>query len=379
LIVFCRCFFCTKFTRMEFQRDDNEVDALLGAYDTNLAGVKQGGDEQAQRNIFEAMLDKAYDPNNKTEVIYDLGSYKYTPGRKPVLVFGSSKVGKSTIINLLSMTDWLKTDGLTSKGCTLDTSIMANVSNSGQVFDIIDTAGLNESSGDAEGRAGVTSAAALKNILTIAEFLHEGISLAIYVRKKGAITNLDVTNTALFHKALAENKVPLIVVETGHDGVDGDGLKLFSNTNRADTCAALGAKDLVAVCTRPQKEVSDRLKDYYQNVCSESFKLIWDSVHKFAMPDPVKITDGKGWITGWDCFCVATGIPLRSSGYKDIGSLMKQAGVSRDDAEKIIQRFVHKDITKLFESMRTWAPPSWIEPIFTRIVNAFVSRFQVVN
>lgn len=70
-------------------------------------------------------------------------------GSKTVLIFGGSQTGKSTLVNLLTGASegdevYLPEGGDRARGCSFETTIVANIPFQGHIVNLIDTAGLNE-------------------------------------------------------------------------------------------------------------------------------------------------------------------------------------------------------------------------------------------
>ncbi|KAF9240459.1 hypothetical protein BU15DRAFT_45763, partial [Melanogaster broomeanus] len=121
-----------------------------------------------------------------------------------VVVFGDSGVGKSSVINLLTPSPVAKT----SSGASVCTfmSKCHNVIIDNEHFQIWDTAGLDGGSFRTPPPAGVDG----------------GIQLLVYVVRGPSLDRSIAKNYVIFYTAISRKKIPIAVIITGLENVDGN-------------------------------------------------------------------------------------------------------------------------------------------------------------
>ncbi|KIK92171.1 hypothetical protein PAXRUDRAFT_147903, partial [Paxillus rubicundulus Ve08.2h10] len=144
-----------------------------------------------------------------------------------VVIFGDSGVGKSSVVNLLAPSSGAKTSSGVST-CTF-MSQRYDVVIDDENFGIWDTAGLN---GGSITRSRIPSRSKTAVDMTTATVTLEsllyrldregGIQLLVYVIKGPSVSQSLARNYDIFNSAISRKKVPISVIITGLENVEGD-------------------------------------------------------------------------------------------------------------------------------------------------------------
>lgn len=277
-------------------------------------------------------------------------------GSKTILIFGSSGVGKSSIINLLARKNLLMTGNGGTKGCTTDVSIVTDIIDREIIYNIVDTVGLNESNNGT-----VNSALALENLLGITETLISGVSLAIMVRQKGSLKQHEASNVGIFYKSLINGCVPLVIVETGFDLEDDDTILSMESEARTDLNRRIGSRDVVCVCTKKPSEVKESMRHLTRISNNDAADKIWRLITDYSV-ERVKFNGSNdNWVTAWDIINVSMGWPFRSARYSSYKRLIADTGISDEVSARISDRFTAKAAIGWLKSIGDWTAPSWFD------------------
>lgn len=198
-----------------------------------------------------------------------------------ILVFGTTSVGKSSMINLLTGSN-LSIGSGSAEGCTF-TSTDVDCINDGIKYIFIDTAGLNE------GRGGrVEAATAIKDLIKLIKKTRSGLNLLIYVRKCDPITKLDEKNYDIIVKTLFANKMKTLVVNTFAEqhARDGTNMNTWWNDNHklfAERKIPFDGGLSACVTASIGNPVFDA---FYRNYSEQSKLAIWNAIieHKSQKP-----------------------------------------------------------------------------------------------
>ncbi|KIJ67965.1 hypothetical protein HYDPIDRAFT_107510 [Hydnomerulius pinastri MD-312] len=125
-----------------------------------------------------------------------------------IVIFGETGAGKSSVVNLLAGEDVAKVAS-TTKGVTFACASYPVVI-SGSLYDIFDTAGLNEGDPKTMNRAN-----ALCQLYQLMISLKGGISLLVFCMRAPRIKDSYVQNWKLFHNIICGENVPIVIVVTG--------------------------------------------------------------------------------------------------------------------------------------------------------------------
>jgi 50S ribosome-binding GTPase len=125
-----------------------------------------------------------------------------------VILFGESGSGKSSIINMVAE-NALAVVSSSVNGCTF-TSACHTVNIQGSVFNIYDTAGLDE--GD---KGTVPKNEAIVQLFRLLKSLDTGVNLLVFCMRGPRIKEAAHKNWRLFHEIMCRNQVPIIIAITG--------------------------------------------------------------------------------------------------------------------------------------------------------------------
>ena len=135
-----------------------------------------------------------------------------------MIIFGEAGVGKSSLVNLILGADKAKVNA-NAGGCTFETT-RYSVQIEGKNYNLYDTAGLGEANGGTVGRR-----KAIVNLYKLVSKLADtgGVNLLICVVKCGRLSHGVEKNYDMFHQAICEAKVPIVIVVTNcENAVDLD-------------------------------------------------------------------------------------------------------------------------------------------------------------
>jgi len=205
-----------------------------------------------------------------------------------VLVVGSSGVGKSSVIKLLTGNQEIKTsDGAT--GCSFEY----------QAYDIgkwcfVDTVGLNEGT-----KGTVKSSEAAKKLIKFLRDNAQGFSLVVMVKKKERITTLDESNYQFFQTILCENKIPLVMVVTHCDFEEP--VNRWWSDNKSEFIGTYDMKIAQAECVCSITDESlqthnSKVVPLYKEARQESRQRLFDMFESTALNAPLRIDLGGWWV-----------------------------------------------------------------------------------
>jgi GTPase SAR1 family protein len=195
------------------------------------------------------------------------------PNVTRILVFGTSGVGKTSMINELT-----GTQNPTSNGATGCTSVKCT--RYGRQYEFIDTAGLNESQ---FGTVKIQDAVCeLVNLLTKSIC---GFNLLIFVNKS---SYHDADNYNLFVKTITRNQIPVIGVVTGLE--DEPNMQNWVEVKEHKFREHGMIFDaMVGTCFGNSNGI---LKNVFNELRPKSKQNVWDAICKHAKDQPVIFFDG---------------------------------------------------------------------------------------
>ena len=135
-------------------------------------------------------------------------AFRLTMTTPNVIVFGETGAGKSSLINLIAGYDIAP---ISSRpiGCTFQ-SMRYTVDIGGMLFNLHDTAGLDEAKGGT-----VAKHDAIVQLYTLLRRLNTGVSLLVFCMRGPRIKGSCVKNWRLFLEIICQRKVPIVLVVTG--------------------------------------------------------------------------------------------------------------------------------------------------------------------
>jgi len=254
-----------------------------------------------------------------------------------VLVFGSSGVGKSSVINNLTGSTFRTINAL--RGCTFNTANTDPILRNGKEYIFYDTAGLNESD-----KGTVSAKDAINNLIFLLSSKQHGFNLLIMVHR-GIILKHTEQNYQLFVKCLCDEKIPCICVVTGmeqeyEDETTGDWLK----TNQPEfKMRGINIADVIPT-------VFSSLRSY-ANLRKSCANLVWTSIETHTKQEPYMV-DKSLFMTHlrlvWNTFCEAVG--LRIWVHSDsFTKLLQEMGLTTIDFTMLMfVNYSQKDFMEIF-------------------------------
>jgi predicted GTPase len=221
-----------------------------------------------------------------------------------ILVFGTSNVGKTSMINLLTGANGRIGDGQLN-GCTFESiDYPYTINNTKYIF--TDTVGLNEASGGAT----VEAADALLALMKLIKKAKDGFNLVIYVRKATAvIQTIDQKNYSLIIEDLLEKKVNTLCVNTcGEQFCEEDNLNQYWEDNKSEfpKYGMIFTDGVSGCCTTRSK--NPKLNALYQEYSIQTKDAIWKAIEetKSKAPVAIKASFKTYLIRMWNSFCSFT-------------------------------------------------------------------------
>ena len=196
--------------------------------------------------------------------------------KQRVVVFGSSNVGKTSMLNALTQHD--KTVSNAAIGTTFSTVKFPICERNGILYEFLDTAGLNEAEGGL-----VSHEQSCNNIFNLVSECIEGFNLLILVVRIGSILQADKDNYEIFCSELANNRIPVLCVITGCENEEPT-MMSYAERNQIH----FSAKDMnfsAAVSTCFAK--GGRLEHMYQPLREQSTKEVWSAIEQTASAVPI--------------------------------------------------------------------------------------------
>lgn len=206
-----------------------------------------------------------------------------------ILLFGTTSVGKTSLINLLTNSqEPVGNNG--TKGCTFQHKDIFCIKE-GCKFIFTDTVGLDEARNGT-----VDSFEAISNLIQLIKKAKLGFHLAIYVRKCGVVTCLDENNYELIIEGVFQNKIKTIVVNSHAENEAGDGksMNFWWNKNKDDIQRPNFKFDggcSVCLCDKHSNPMIERIikeNDYVK----QSVSLLWENIENCKSQDPTTISNG---------------------------------------------------------------------------------------
>ncbi len=217
---------------------------------------------------------------------------------KRVLFVGSSGVGKSAIIKLLTGLLRIITSSAAT-GCTFD--YCPYPFDSEWVF--VDSIGLNE--GDA-GR--VPSKEAAKKLIKFIKSNTEGFSLVVFVRDKSRINVMDDYNYKLFNELILGGQVPCILAIT-HCDFDEPMDRWWQENKSVFDGYGWKLKGAVSVCAIDEDDIQKQIsavRPAYAVAKLQSRDILFQAMRSHSLSKPIKIDAGAWYgifVNAWNSMC----------------------------------------------------------------------------
>ena len=200
---------------------------------------------------------------------------------KRVLVFGSSGVGKTSLLNII--TGQNNRTSSSALGCTFEATNYEIVKIRDIEYQFIDTAGLNEGSSGT-----VPSKTALTNLINLVLQNKAGFNLLIMVIKCGRIDAATERQYKLFANHLGCNVVPMILVVTCCEGENS--LSAWSeNTENQYALARYGMKFRAVVGTSCAKSRNAQIELAYSTLRQNSKESVIKEIERHSLSFPIRL------------------------------------------------------------------------------------------
>lgn len=259
-----------------------------------------------------------------------------------ILVFGTTSVGKTSLINLLTNNKFRVNQG-NARGTTFKPEHIPFVRENNTRYIITDTIGLNEADGGT-----VKAADAVLNLIELIEDAKAGYNLIIYVRKCEPITRTDIKNYEVFIDALFDKKLNSIVVNTHAENFATDGVTMnmwwkknseLFRQNKLEFNGGISAC-VVSSCGNPMFD------ETYSRYSEQSKKEIWDLIDRHKSDVLIVNSNGIKAILAkiWNKFVdFMSNIPLLSRTVGVIANqrleqTLKELGVPAGKSQEIARR-----------------------------------------
>jgi GTP-binding protein EngB required for normal cell division len=196
--------------------------------------------------------------------------------KQRVVVFGSSNVGKTSMLNALTEHDNTVCGG--AIGTTFSTVKFPICERNGILYEFLDTAGLNEADGGL-----VSHEQSCNNILNLIIECAEGFNLLILVVRIGSILQADKENFDIFCTELTNKRVPVLCVITGCENEEPE-ITSYAERNLAHFSAqGMNFSAVVSTCFAK----GGRLEQIYQPLRGQSTGEVWSAIERAASRWPI--------------------------------------------------------------------------------------------
>lgn len=209
-----------------------------------------------------------------------------------ILVVGQTGAGKSSLVNLLAGKKVAAvSDG--AKGCTFQFDTY-QVDYNGELFELIDTVGLNE------GSSGTVKAKdAMKLLIKFIKGNKRGFSCVLFVMPKGRITDSFEKNHILFHRTLLQGKTPGILFVNRCES-DEPMNKWIENQDNKSALNPYNFSDIVC----GMSEEGGRYAQLNEPLREQTREQLWKSIaqNMLEIPQPIEPTLHL-FKQMWNSFC----------------------------------------------------------------------------
>ena len=245
-----------------------------------------------------------------------------------VLVFGATGVGKTSVCNVLSGRNRPTSNG--PLGVTEKTHIYAPFEYDGVRVQLIDTAGLHESSGGT-----VPPDEAVMQIVELLKSSRDGFNLLLHVARASRLTKEQEEDHEFFVRKMTEGRVPTLLVLTNCENEDP--MHAWVERNRA-AFAKFGYAELVPGCFAS----GGKLEEHYASLRASSREDLLKHVVERALPQAYLLYGGGTGRTImdalfdiWNKFVDLASLPkeFRRKTNEGAVQLLRRLGVSEKVAE----------------------------------------------
>jgi len=208
-------------------------------------------------------------------IVFDMASNNNDRNVRRILVFGSSGVGKTSMLNQLTIPNEARPTSDGAVVTTFNTEPLPLFQHQGVTYQFFDTAGLNEAEG---GGSTVQPQEAVSNLVSLLKNSREGFNLLIFVTR-GKILGSTKDNYDLFVRALTNYLIPVICVVTGCEGTDPMTDWVAQNQQHF-THKGLVFHEMVATCF--QVHQMKQLEGIFKTMREESAGRVWNAIEQHS-------------------------------------------------------------------------------------------------
>lgn len=247
-----------------------------------------------------------------------------------ILVIGQTGAGKSSLINLLAGKKVAKVSD-SAKGCTFEFDSY-QVDYNGEIFELIDTVGLNE-----ESKGTAKPKDAMKMLIRFIKGNKRGFSCILFVMPKGRLTESFEKNHMLFCQTLLSGKTPAILF-LGHCESDDPMNKWIKNEENKQALMPYNFSDIV--CGTAQD--GGRFAELLLPLRDETRDSVWESIAGHMLETPRPIEPSMHLLKQiWNSFCDFFGVSWKflTDQFDGFLQYLKSLGVDDETLEIIKQEF----------------------------------------
>ena len=251
-----------------------------------------------------------------------------------ILVFGSSGVGKTSMLNALTGENQPTSNSAT--GCTFQTTLYKPVPKNGVQYGFIDTAGLGEASGGT-----VDYREARLALIDLLVSSKNGLNLLIFTMRSGTILESETNYYRMFVDVMTQHKVPTICVITHCENIEPMSKYAEDNKPYFDK-QQMKFEKIVSICFAK----GGRLEKQYEPLRIKSTKTVWEAVEECASKKPIEFmaTNWTGFIGAfkrlWNSFCDRIKMPRWKFLCSDIHDVLDRMGIKdKQEREELVKKF----------------------------------------
>jgi GTPase SAR1 family protein len=263
-----------------------------------------------------------------------------------ILIYGSSGVGKTSLINLLTGSNERVGNGM--EGCTFESKDILFTRNN-KKYIITDTVGLNE----AKEGAKVDPSKAILSLINLIKKAKAGFNLIIYVRKAGPLQIVDSNNYTLIIEDLFGNKTKtLCVITNAENYCTDDNLNEYWEKNQVQFNERMKFDDGVSGCCT-QSSPNPRFSTVFRDLSLKTRDLVWKAIDRTKSDNPIGVEAGLKvvFIKIWNKIrSIASYLPIISKLLPEMiinkklkHHLVNDCGVNEAEATEIARKIAEND------------------------------------
>ena len=254
-----------------------------------------------------------------------------------ILVYGTTAVGKSSLISLLTGKQAEIGTGQL-KGCTFKSNDFECI-HEGEKYVFTDTVGLHEAA-----HGTVETKDAFKSLLKLIKKAKEGFNLVIYVRKAMPLTTMDENNYNLIISNILDNQVKTMCVNTGAEQYSDTDLNKWWKDNESEFKTKMPFNCGVSVCCA-QFSKNHKFNELFKGYATISKDILWNEIKrtKSSEPIPIKTSIKTMLIKAWNFTCKSLSlVPLLGRVFsslivvnENLKNLLKELKFTEEESSRI--------------------------------------------